>query len=324
MKKLLLSLSFVLAFGSTQAQNVFNFGFDGTVEAMDAAGWSRTNQSTPVTTTVWGNANYPGPAVVNLPTTGGNPFQDQAYVNGQMTPVPNGQAGGQNSFALVNFTSTSGVGTISNWLITPTITVQNGDVVSFYTRIGKFGAAAYADNLQLRMSTNGDFTTNPTGGATGLGDFTTLLAEVNPSLDLVSYPTSWGQISATISGLTEPTVVKFAFRYYVTGGGPSGNNSDIIGIDTFSVDRTLGTQDFFAANYAVYPNPATDVLNINSKNNMTINDMQITDLNGRVVKSVKGTGVSTSQINISDLNSGVYFLKITSDLGTGTTKVVKN
>ena len=48
--------------------------------------------------------------------------------------------------------------------------------------------------------------------------------------------------------------------------------------------------------------------------------MQMTDINGRTVREVKGM---TSQINMADLNAGVYFMKITTAQGTGTTKVIK-
>jgi hypothetical protein len=301
MKKLLLSFSLVLVFASTQAQNLFTFGFDGTTAAMDAAGWARTNQSTPAGASVW---TIPTAA----PTT---------------TFAGGGQAGGAISFILVNFNSTTGAGIISNWLISPSITVDNGDVISFYTRIGlnsTTGSANYADNLELRMSTNGAFTTNPTGGSAGLGDFTNLLVEVNPALDLTSYPLTWGQYSYTVTGLTGPTDVKLGFRYFVPDGGPTGANSDIIGLDTVSVDRPLTTDSFFKNNFSVWPNPTSNVINVSNNTNSDVTAIQITDMNGRTIREVKGM---TSQINIADLNSGVYFMKIISSQGTGTTKIIK-
>ena len=73
--------------------------------------------------------------------------------------------------------------------------------------------------------------------------------------------------------------------------------------------------------FSVYPNPATTVLNISNRNNLEITSAQITDVNGRVVSQVNGT---VAQINIADLTAGVYFLKVTSAQGVGTTRVVKN
>ncbi|RZJ29152.1 MAG: T9SS type A sorting domain-containing protein [Flavobacterium sp.] len=316
MKKTLLALLLVAA-GGVQAQNLYSYGFDPTVNDLAVDGWVTLNRSASPTATVWTLASYDG-------------TDDTAPFGGLSTP---GQDGAENSFALVNYTSTSGgaTSTISNWLFTPTIEVQNGDVVTFYTRIGKNTTpedpdASYADRLQLRMSTTGDASTQPTAGPTQLGSYTTLLADVNPNLTLTDYPTSWdtGLITSTISGLAGPTMVKFAFRYFVTNAGPSGANSDIIGIDTFSVDRpTAGTSDFFATNFRMYPNPASSVINLSSATTQ-IQSAQLTDVNGRIVKNVSFNGVSEAQINIADLNTGVYFLKVQSALGTGTAKVIKN
>ena len=325
MMKKLLYLFMVLPFVAL-AQNQYNYGFSGTTANMTTAGWVRTNQSTSPSTTLWTVASYTPVTISATQLT--LPFSTQTYATGQSCPAPSGQAGGTNSFALVNYTSTSSTlaagATISNWLISPIITVQNGDVISFWSRIGKFSAtntASYADDLQLRMSTNGSFTADPTTGPADTGDYSEVLVDINPNFNLTSYPATWTQYSYTISGLDVPTDCKFAFRYYVTDGGLNGSNSDIIGIDTFSVDRPLATNDFFKGNFSVYPNPATNVLNIANRNNLEITSAQITDVNGRVVNQATG---AISQINIADLTAGVYFLKLTTSQGVGTTRVVKN
>ena len=264
MKKTLPFIFFVLASGFANAKNVYNFGFSGTTTEMETAGWVRTNQSSPSTTTLWTVASYT-PVTVNLaatPAVQGNPFNDREYATGEVSPVPNGQAGGANSFALVNFTSTTGAGNISNWLISPVVTVENGDVVSFWSRKGTSGTIDYADRLELRMSTATTHT-NPTGGSTNVGSFTTVGVTVNPTLATgFVYPKVWTRYSFTVSGLTGPTAVKFGFRYFVTNGGPSGANSDIIGIDTFEVSRALSRDDFFANYFSMYPNPSTGIVNL--------------------------------------------------------------
>ncbi|WP_376785899.1 choice-of-anchor J domain-containing protein [Diaphorobacter nitroreducens] len=67
--------------------------------------------------------------------------------------------------------------------------------------------------------------------AAPLGDFTTLLLSVNPALVANVYPQVWTQYTVTISGLPAPTSGRTAFRYFVTGAGSLGSNSDYIGID---------------------------------------------------------------------------------------------
>lgn len=326
MKKTLLTLLFLSSLG-LNAQNQFSFGFGGSTEDMLAAGWIQTNQSTSANPiALWNIADYE--EVIVSSTVQATPFQNQTYATGQTVPIPNGQAGGENSFALVNFQSTtsssSTAATISNWLITPVITVQNGDVVSFWSRKGTSGTTDYPDRLELRMSSAATHV-NPSGGPTGVGSFTTLGVSVNPTLAAgFIYPKVWTQYSYTVSGLTGPTAVKFGFRYHVTAGGPNGNNSDIIGIDTFSVDRALSTNDFFAQNFSLSPNPVKSSFTLASTNGVTVENVKVIDMNGRVVNNMNISGLENVSVNISDLSSGVYFVKVQSALGTGTTKIVKN
>src|SRR5690606_28811457 len=226
-------------------------------------------------------------------------------------------------FALVNYSSATGNGTISNWLITPVMTLENGDIISFYTRKGGTGTGTiYPDRLELRISTNGAASVTPSGGATNVGDFTTLAVSVNPNLNPTDYPFTWTQYTYTVTGLTGPTDSKLALRYFVTNGGTTGSNSDIIAIDALSVDRPLSPPDFFRNNFALYPNPAKDVLNI-SASTIELSGATITDINGRVVKQQAVSGM-TAQINVSELNAGVYFVSVESAEGKGTAKFVKN
>jgi len=136
------------------------------------------------------------------------------------------------SYIGVNYSSTSGSNTINTWLITPETTLSNGSTLTFYTRADD--QSIYPDRLQIRMSTNGSSTDVGTG-AEGIGDFTTLLLDINPALATNVYPSSdWTAYTVTISGLAVPVSGRLAFRYYVTNGGPSGVNSDYIGIDSVS------------------------------------------------------------------------------------------
>lgn len=311
MKKTLLYLMLIPLLGISQ--NQFSFGFSGTTAEMLAAGWQTTNQSSPIGQATWVNATF------TVPLTGA------IFGSGNVNTVPVGQAGGNNSFALVNFNSTTGTGTISNWLITPDITVQNGDLVTFYSRKGTDGTTDFPDRLELRMSSAAT-TVVPSTGPTDVGTFTTVGVTINPDLSAgFVYPKVWTQYTYTVSGLSGPTSAKFAFRYFVTNGGPSGNNSDLIGIDSFSVDSpTASAQDFFRMNFAMYPNPAKNELNLIAKNGLAINEIQVIDLNGRIVKTVQRAFESEMQINVSDLTSGVYMIDIKTEEGTATSKFIKN
>ena len=92
--------------------------------------------------------------------------------------------------------------------------------------------------------------------------------------------------------------------------------------DDLDITSVLSNSDFLSSNLTVYPNPANNVLNISNSVNATINNVDVTDLNGRVIKSVK-VNATEGQISVSDLAAGMYMVKITTDQGTGVKKIVK-
>ncbi len=193
----------LLSFGSTFSQAI-NEGFSN-VAGLTAAGWNQQNLSTPIGV----NPNWVQGDPVNIPFSANS--------------LP------ANSYIAVNYNSVAGAATISNWLISPMLNLNNGDVITFYTR---GTGSIYADNLQVRLSTNGS-STNVGASNISVGDFSNLLLEINPTLNAALYPAIWTQYTITISGLAAPTTGRIAFRYYVPNGGPSGANSDLIGIDDF-------------------------------------------------------------------------------------------
>ena len=107
------------------------------------------------------------------------------------------------------------------------------------------------------MSTNGA-SVNVGATNTSVGDFTTLLLEVNPNLDVGGYPVVWTQFTITVSGLGAPTSGRFAFRYFVTEGGPDGSNSDYIGVD--NVVYTPVVLPVTLTNFSGYPDGSRNQL----------------------------------------------------------------
>jgi hypothetical protein len=195
---------------------VINEGFEDVATLLSTGGWLTANHSSPVGASTWSQC-------------GG-------------TAIPPSFDGDPNSCALVNFNSTTGAGTISNWLLTPEITFNAGATASFYTKAP--GVASFPDRLEVRVCSSGDCTNFGTG-ATDVGNYTTLLLSINPNLVAADdptgangYPAAWTQFNLT--GLPTSGTGRIAFRYFVTDGGPSGNNSNIIGLDRLVVDNGGG------------------------------------------------------------------------------------
>ncbi|WP_343307841.1 MBG domain-containing protein [Chitinophaga niabensis] len=208
---LLLSLTFLMRFNAGYAQG-YTESFND-ITTLPGSGWFLQNNSSPLGPNRW----FQGTPTSAFPDAG--PFD--AY------------AGVDNAYIAASFASTTGgTGTISNWLVTPNRTLRNGDVFTFYTRKSLIGPTMtdFPDRLEVRLSTNGA-STNVGTTAFGFGDFTTTLLSINPTLVTNVYPQTWTLYTITISGLPAPTSGRIAFRYFVTNGGPSGANSDYIGVD---------------------------------------------------------------------------------------------
>lgn len=168
------------------------------------SGWSVTNNSDPVGATDWFQ---------------GNPYVFEAH------------AGASDSYAAANFGSVDVYGSISTWLITPTLSFQNGDTLSFYTRT--VSESVFPDSLEVRFSNVGG--SDVGASADSVGTFQQLLLSINPGLAVYGYPENWTRYSVTISGLSGATDGAIAFRYLAEDGGLIGNNSNYIGIDTLEI-----------------------------------------------------------------------------------------
>ena len=123
-------------------------------------------------------------------------------------------------YAAIGYQATVGANPISVYLISPQVTLNNGDTISFWTRT--WDTVYFADRMAVVFNTD---------GANTPSSFTNTLITINPNLTGVDYPTSWTQYTLTISGVSSPTTGRFAFWYNPTDAGPLGNNSDRIGLD---------------------------------------------------------------------------------------------
>ena len=177
------------------------------------AGWVRKNNSEPLGPQEWQQGS---PA--DFPAFNGAP---ESYL-----------------MALWSSTTTTGSGTISNWLFTPQTTFKNGDQFKFYTRTAP--GSTWADRMEVRISTAGA-STNVGTTSTSVGDFTTVLLTINQSLTATGYPQTWTEYTATVSGVTGSVSGRAAFRYFVTDGGGNAPNSNVVGLDNVRFIQTGAT-----------------------------------------------------------------------------------
>lgn len=133
-------------------------------------------------------------------------------------PAFNGPSTG---YVAANFNAVTSQNNIDNWLILPSKSIVTGDSLFFYSR--SILNSRFPDSIRVMFSQTGDSV--PEALWTEAGRF-----KVNTT-------GTWQR-----KGFRAPstgTKARFAIRYNVVNGGPSGINSDYIGIDSLTLERPI-------------------------------------------------------------------------------------
>jgi len=98
---------------------------------------------------------------------------------------------------------------------------------------------------------------------------------------------------------------------YEGKGGPGSS------IMVFDIQGILSSDTFVLENFNIYPNPTTDLVNIELKENLTLEKVLIYNINGQLVKET-----SDKIINVSGFAKGIYNVQVLTNQGKATKKVV--
>jgi hypothetical protein len=107
---------------------------------------------------------------------------------------------------------------VSNWLVSPELTIQNGDKVIFYAK------STGLSRLQLWI--NQTTSLNVGNGVNNTGDFSIKLLDINPTYALPSvnparaFPSEWTRFEGTVSSLKDPVRGRIGFRYFLQDQSP--------------------------------------------------------------------------------------------------------
>lgn len=86
--------------------------------------------------------------------------------------------------------------------------------------------------------------------------------------------------------------------------------------------NALSSESHNLQDFAIYPNPANDMVTIHNKDNAIISKVTLTDILGKNIMTSTYNSTEVS-MDISDLNSGIYFVEIYSNDVKTTKKIVK-
>ena len=183
--------------------------------------------------------------------------------------------------------------TPDNWLITPAVNLTGPAVLSFWVA-GQDPSWA-SENFSVLLSTTG----------TAVADFT------HPLLQNQTATAEITQYTANLSSYAGQTVY-IAFRHH--------DISDMFRINLDDVEVLVsgtGVNEYeTVAN--VYPNPATDVVNVNT--NAALQHIEIVSMNGQKVLDEQAEGFKAT-VNTSTLAKGVYMMNVYTENGVSHNKL---
>jgi len=81
----------------------------------------------------------------------------------------------------------------------------------------------------------------------------------------------------------------------------------------------VGLEELSSGSIQIFPNPATEVVQVRSE--FTINAIEVMNFLGQAVYTQEGVDARSTKINVSNLQAGVYFVKVTTDKGVRAAKI---
>lgn len=240
------------------------------------------------------------PALNNTATTTYTytPFGGQCATTATMTIIVNPNV--TPTFATVNpicagatltalpTTSTNGV--VGTW--SPAL---NNTTTTTYTFTPNAGQCATTQTLTITVNT----ATTPTGNSTQTFVTGQTIADVLVNPTNVVWYASLSDATSNLNPLAIGTVLVNNTTYYAVNVVGNCRSS----IFPVTVTVTLNASDFNSISFTIYPNPAQDILNIET----------VTELKSIEIYNIQGQKVLTSdnkQVYIANLSSGMYMVKI--------------
>jgi hypothetical protein len=124
--------------------------------------------------------------------------------------------------------------------------------------------------------------------------------------------------------LQEEIEVTDDFSYNFTVDSSIEGSDDQSRFQLMLTPVTLGQDDYLVNSVRIYPNPATDFLNLGGVNNSSISDVEIYSMLGQKLNSDFITTEKGIQLDVSALNTGLYLVKIKTEKGITTRRFIKN
>lgn len=189
------------------------------------------------------------------------------------------------------------------------IAIYNNALISDYTAAFQIG---YLTGT-LSFRTNSGLVDGPVLAA---NQWHNLKMIIKQSDNTLKYFANGTQIYSGALGVNK-NVQAIDFVYDDYGTGFRVDNIQINNLPVLSTDE-VGKKE----SIKIYPNPTAEILNIETDSK--INSIAIFDAKGSLIKNFQETGISNGKrINVSDLISGIYMVKVKTSTSEFTKKFIK-
>ena len=132
---------------------------------------------------------------------------------------------------------------------------------------------------------------------------------------------AWNQQTVTTNPYTLTNLEGYTeYDYQVVANCADGETSEPSDIVT---ERTtnVGVEDYEASNIDVYPNPTTGMVQVSSSK-FQVSGVDVYDVYGKLLNTLSACG-NEVEVNLGDYAAGVYFLRISTEDGVVTKRIVK-
>ena len=120
------------------------------------------------------------------------------------------------------------------------------------------------------------------------------------------------------------------FSYFFSVPALSGPQQMINKLDNIKISalksvppEVLSTNTFLSEKFNLFPNPASDIVNISNSENMIVNKVDVYDVIGKLINTQKFNDETEIQLNVETLNSGTYLLHLQTNEGIAVKKLIK-
>lgn len=116
----------------------------------------------------------------------------------------------------------------------------------------------------------------------------------------------------------------FNYDYIVSNGVCPADTSTVLVVVDGSCDFTAGIETL-AGSFVVYPNPTSSTVFVDNSLGLALDKIELIDMSGRVVLAVNKGDFSNelAELNVSNLTTGVYTVKLTAGQQTFNQRLIK-